>query len=689
MTAAAMRSRLDRARRTLAVAATVRAIATAVAVACGVLLVLALVDAVIGLPMSLRRSALPLAIAAAAVVLTRDVLQRVRPAFTASMESVALWFEQRLPSLRYALVTAVEADVAPLLGAVSSAPLEQEVSRASRAALKWPLAAAVLGALALFAIPDGALARVAAPQAGDALDRAGAAARAADDPLATIVVRVRPPAYTGLSERTVEDPSAVSALAGSRLTIEGLGAGVRAAIGDASQAATAQGDRWRLSLVVPAEAMGVRLQGPARERMLVIESIADSVPTARLELPARDSVLRRATGTVTLAADVRDDIGLADAAFEYIVSSGAGETFTFRGGRIAARTFDAGTTSGRISGSFALDTLELAPGDLVHLRAVARDRNDVSGAGVGASETRTLRIARAEEYDSVSVDPMPPSEPEKNALSQRMLLQLTQELRARERRIGPEATTRESRRIAVEQNKLRKRVGEIVFTRLGEDQGEHAHFAGDGHEHGAERPVDPDQILAAAERAASADPTRMLEGEGDESPIVAINRPLLEAYNHMWQASTELETGSPRGAIPWMERAIEALQRARAAERIYLRGRPPRVVVDIERVRGTGKEKGAPKGREARAALDPDREARLTRFDGALATVARDPLAAADSLLLLRLSLPREERVAAEALTAAADAVRRGGDVTAALQRARRALAGAPSRADALGPWGM
>ena len=44
--------------------------------------------------------------------------------------------------------------------------------------------------------------------------------------------------------------------------------------------------------------------------------------------------------------------------------------------------------------------------------------------------------------------------------------------------------------------------------------------------------------------------------------------------------------------------------------------------------------------------------------------------------------------MAAEALTAAADAVRRGGDVTDALQRARRALVGAPVRREALSAWG-
>src|SRR5690606_4310815 len=111
--------------------------------------------------------------------------------------------------------------------------------------------------------------------------------------------------------------------------------------------------------------------------------------------------------------------------------------------------------------------------------------------------------------------------------------------------------------------------------RLGgdEDGGEHSHFAGDGHEHGTEGALDPDAILRAAEAAANVDPTRNLDNHGDETPIVAINRPLLEAYNHMWRASGELETANPEAAIPWMERAIAALQAARAAERIYLRGR--------------------------------------------------------------------------------------------------------------------
>ena len=156
----------------------------------------------------------------------------------------------------------------------------------------------------------------------------------------------------------------------------------------------------------------------------------------------------------------------------------------------------------------------------------------------------------------------------------------------------------------------------------------------------------------------------------------------------MWRASTELETANPGAAIPWMKRAIEALQRARAAERIYLRGRPPRVVIDLARVRGTGKDEGAPSARAARPPLDPERATRLARFDATLGVVVSTPAAAADSLLLIRITLPADERAAAMLLDAAANALRRGGDVTDPLAAARRALAGEPTQRGAVRAWG-
>lgn len=686
-------TRLQRARRVLAVAVALRGVILATVGVLASLAVLLLVDLLVELPVAWRAALATVPWLVAGLVALAQIAGPMRRIAVAGADELALWFEERIPSLRYALVTVVELGAAghpALEGAVAEAPLEDASLRGARATLVRPALAAVVLATLLLVMPPGAVGRVFAPAAGDTLARPGAATRAAGDPLATIVVRVTPPAYSGLAAVAHDDPATLSALAGSRVRIEGLGSGVRAlAATDTLRAAARGTSGWSIELTLPQNSLALRLVAPSGERVLLLDPIADSVPVVRLDAPTRDTVLRAPVGRVTLTASLEDDLGLGTAQFEFIISAGTGENYNFRSGALSAQHFAAGVRRATIRAELLLDTLRLEPGDLLHLRAVGEDRNDVSGPGRGVSETRALRIARADEYDSVSVEPAPPPALDTAALSQRMILMLTEELHAREPRLDRAALSRESRRIAVDQTKLRKRVGEVVFQRLGEDNaGEHTHFAGDGHAHGEEGPVDAAAILAAAERAANVDPTRNLDHDGDETPVVAINRPLLEAYNHMWRASTELETANPGGAIPWMKRAIEALQRARAAERIYLRGRPPRVVIDLARVRGTGKDDSAPAARAPRLPLDPERATRLARFDATLEVVVATPTAAADSLLLIRITLPPDERAAAMLLDAAANALRRGGDVTAPLAAARRALAGEATLQGAVRAWG-
>ena len=101
---------------------------------------------------------------------------------------------------------------------------------------------------------------------------------------------------------------------------------------------------------------------------------------------------------------------------------------------------------------------------MVHVRAVARDRRP--GAPPGASETRALRVARAGEYDSVAVEGAPPPTADTTAVGQRMILQLTVALAARARARRPplprETLVAESRRIAADQARLRRRVGDVA-----------------------------------------------------------------------------------------------------------------------------------------------------------------------------------------------------------------------------------
>jgi len=684
------RERVTRATSRLRAVRLAAAIMTGLATTLVLLAFDAAVDASVGMPLSLRTWLLPGALVLGAIA----GWWRARRGGAFTLERTALWLEEQLDGLQWRLVTAVDraaGEAGPVLDAsLADVPVEATVRHATMAALRAPLLVALTAAAVLLLLPSGVVMRVTRPRAGDSLRSAAAAS--ARNPLARIVVRVTTPAYAGAVSRSFDDPGSVETLAGSSVRIEGLGdaAYVQALLGGIVLRATPQAGGWWLVVGMPMKPAAVQLSASGFTRVLVLDALADSAPAVVLREPARDSVLRRPTGRIALRAEARDDHGLADGNFELIVSSGSGESFAFRTVTLGRVNFG-GARDGTLSASLSIDSLGLKPGDLMHLRAVARDRNDVNGPGFGASETRTLRIIRADEYDSVAVEAMPPPEAEASALSQRMLLLMTQALEKRRPALARATLVRESLALAIEQARLRKRVGALIFERLGSgDAGEEEEGLALMESRG--KPVNADSVLAQASRATGTGEAKVLDFEGDETPVVKINRPLLEAYNAMWEATTSLEVARPGEAIAPMQRALSAIERSRAAERIYLRGKWPKVVVDIARVRLAGKDRGAPAARAPRAAVDRVRLERVARFDGAIDRLAAgDAAGARDALLLLRVELLDTDIASSRVLGAALDALRRGADVTRALAQARRALAsaaGAGSSRGVLGPWG-
>jgi hypothetical protein len=616
------------------------------------------------------------------------VLWRGRGAL--SLGAAALWVEERRPELGYALVARSEGlgDAARLEAAVARVDWGGEVRRALARVLVPPLVA--IGAVL---VAGGVLERASAARgAGSVGGEAGSAVAGGGvggSRIAPLTVRISPPAYSGLAAEEHADPEGISALIGSRITLSGPGSGdsVQLVAGGTLLPVMRGSGGWSATLLVPPDPLAVRLTAPREVRLLVVEPRADSIPVVALEAPAADTVFRTPAGSLGVVARATDDLGLAALWVEYIVSSGEGESFTFRSG-VLATTSPSGKV-GAIRAALSLGSLELKPGDLVHLRAVARDRNAVSGPGVGVSATRTLRVARAGEYDSVSVEGVAPADPEKSALSQRMLIQLTEALERRRAQLTRDVVVREAKSIARDQARLRQQVGDIVFMRLGGGDGEHSHDPNHpGHEEEQQGALTPEQLVAAAE-AATSGLGEATDFHGDETPVVAINRPLLEAYNAMWAAGGELEVGEPGRALPHMRAALAAIQKARDAERIYLRGRPPAVVVDLARVRLAGNRADAdPAPRTARPAADSARAERVRRFERALALLPRNAAAAADSLLLFRVQLLSEHPAAAAALGEAVSKLRAGADATDALVLARRRLAGAPAARSTLPRWG-
>jgi hypothetical protein len=613
---------------------------------------------------------------AAALAMIASLAWRDR--FVFSAKRVALWFEEQFPSLEYALVTAVEAGEERFVAGISTDRWLSVAQRRAVRALGAPIAALIAAVGVILLLPrDEAVA--------DALDRVPASRVGHLNRLAPLVADVAPPAYSGRPTTTIDEPGSVRALVGSRITLRGRGDGVGlvAIAGRDTMRATTSSGRWSMSLVA-VRALAVRLRDGANERIVAVEPVADSVPVVALISPRRDSVVRAPVGRIALSADVTDDIGLASGAFEVIVSSGEGETFTFRSGTIGATRLSG--RSGSLSASIRLDSLALKPGDILHVRAVARDANTVGGPGVGTSETRAIRVARRDEYDSLAVNAAPPSSAEQGAISERMLIMLAEALEAKRSRLARDTLLRESHAIAMDQKKLRRAVGDIVFTRLGGNPS--AEETND--EQNPQRAKSIAELLRRADSATNRS-IDAIDFQGGESPVVAVNKPLLEAYNAMWDASLSLELGEPDRALPHMRSALAAIQKARQAERLYLRGASPPVVIDIEKARLKGKDKGSSSVRRPLTASDSADNARADRYARIVEVAARDPRAAADSLLLLRIDALADAPAFAAALGEAVQAMRSGlGDAaTAALARARRALAGPIVTRDSLGRWGI
>jgi hypothetical protein len=675
-------ARLRSVRNILVAGVVVRALGWGVAAALSVVIAGALVDSHVALSVGVRHALTVIAIVAfAAVVAT--LLWRDRGVL--ALQRVALWIEEHDPSLEYRLVTAVEVQRESFVSAAGSERWAATARARVGRSVVTPVAAMAIAFVIPLFIPSGAIARIRSPRVGDALDR-GAPRGTNASRLTPLVAQVEPPAYSGERGTSIDEPADIRTLVGSMITLRGRGdaAGISVKVDTTVLSATARGDRWSITYRVGPKPVALRLTDGSVERIVAVEPIVDNPPAVTLVAPAHDSVLRAPRGRIPLAADVNDDYGVATAAFELIVSSGEGETFTFKSGTLGATRPNG--THASISASLSVDSLELKPGDIVHLRAVARDANDASGPGLGTSETRTLRIARADEYDSLAVEAAPPPDADKSAISQRMLIMLAEALQKKRPSLKRDAFVSESRSIAADQKRLRRNVGDIVFERLGGEPS--------GEEHTDEDPPQKaktmEELLARADSATNVSGAA-LDFEGGESPVVAVNKPLLEAYNAMWDASTELELGEPQRALPHMRRALAAIQKARQAERLYLRGQPPAVIIDLSKVRLTGKDKGSASKRRPLTASDSASQVRADRFVNIVELASRGPAAAADSLLLLRIDALTDNPAFAAALGDAATALRRGkgDDATLALTRARRALSGAPIARDSLARWGL
>jgi hypothetical protein len=579
----------------------------------------------------------------------------------ASMSRVALWIEEALPTLQYALVTAIEPARTEFSdgidAAVSRADIHGLANRAFGRKVLPAVGAVLLACALLYISPASGFGR------GAFIGKLAGAGKATTEPLASriekITAEVTPPSYTSEGSSKLDDPSSITALIGSRIVITGQGsaAGVTGDLGSSpTQVRDGQGT-WSLSIPMPVKPVALTLHDRQFERIVVLDPRADSPPKVVLASPARDTTVRVAKLVIHLSANATDDIGLNGGYFEYLVTTGSGEVFSARTLTTPMVRFN-GSRSGSLSSTLDLATLKLNQGDVVSIRAIIQDVNTLSGPGLATSDTRTFRIARADEYDSVAVDAAAPQPVDSSAMSQRMLIMMTEQLVKDQKKIQRTEFVRRSGQIGDMENGVKNRVHEILYELDG----------------------------GTAEEAP--DPAAGLTAEEPSEDVHAVQNPdLFQAYQALWDAVRSLEIAEPSVALPPMRLALKALDRARLANRLYLRGTPPKVIIDIARVRMAGKEKGNASSRTPRTRADSVRADLSRRFENAIESLAKSQASAIRDLTLLRVEALSDSPSFAAALSDAIDAFHKGKDATLPLLRARRALDGEPQSTPGLPSW--
>ncbi len=594
-----------------------------------VILLVALFDLATPLALDLRRAGIPLA-ALCAVAVGCVRLWRGRGA--SSLLRVALYLEELVPGLQFALVTAVEP-----AGRQDLALLERFVERSYPPgalrppigrALARPAAGLLVLVLALVVLPGERITRVLRPRAGDLLlAPRGRDARA--DRLSPLAVVVSPPAYSGLRPETLDDPVLVRALEGSAIQVRGRGAagapaeslGVVEGVGITPARIVA--DTWSIALTMPRRAEVVRLTDRGHNRLLTLEPVLDLPPTVMLRSPARDTTYNLPSGALLLDAAASDNLGLGRVWIELMLTTGGGERFTTTT-RSLGVTSPGGAPSATSRLTLRLDTMRLGPGDVLNIRAVARDRNDLSGPGEGSSDTRTIRIADPELKDAIPIVPASAAKLDTTVLSQRLLIIRAETLLVRQRRFTPDSFRVQSQRLGERQRMLYDRVQALIL-----------------------------ELETATDME-----SKLLRVAG-----LAMRR----AEDHLTRARVS-------GALPEMYRALEALDKGKTSRRVYLRGMLPRIVVDLEQVRLTGTDKAKVGVRAPRAPLSDARRRLLERLDRILPGSGRVPPALGDSLTMLRADALADAPDAAPLLARALEAIRAGRDPIPALHQSRRAL---------------
>ena len=448
-----------------------------------------------------------------------------------------------------------------------------------------------------------------------------------------VTVTVTPPSYSGQPPRTLENPSRIEAMAGSRiaLRVTATGSGVQVETTSGTRELSSSGDAWLATIeagsdgyvaLEPRDSTGAR--GPRQLIGLVV--MPDRPPRVTLTAPGRDLFFSDVPASIPVSVSADDDLAVGSLKLRYTAVSGSGERFTFIERDVPLTLSTGNPRAWTAAGTWQLDSLGLAPGDMVVYRAVATDRRP--GSAPAESDSYVLEVVTpgAIAAEGFAAD----DERDRYAVSQQMVILKTERLIARRPSMPSDSVADAAATLAAEQRQVR---AEFVFMMGGELEDAAAATSG---------------TLDLNEEAEA-------EAEGDLLAGRLQNQgrlDMMRAIRSMSRASTALTERNLEQALRDERTALDNLMRAFSRTRFILRALTQRERIDLDRRLSGELVQVSGLATPASAVEPPERVVALRRLMADVAALANDTTRATsgravDGALALLRAAPRSDTLRA------------------------------------------
>jgi len=435
-------------------------------------------------------------------------------------------------------------------------------------------------------------------------------------------ITVTAPSYTGLAPRQTSDLN-LALIAGSTVTWELQFTGING-VNQQNDVYIMLPDKQRISLIEQTpnhyQARATLNQSgvyhiAADEIMLgdihTLTVTADSKPSIRFIAPIETitELAKNAVPKVHATVSIEDDFGLGRVEILASIASGSGEAVKFRDQSFQFDTQSVVKGRTHFLKNWDLVELGMQPGDELYFSIRAWD-NHLPVSQQSRSASKIIRWLEEEEEQAVLADGLLMDFMPEYFKSQRQIIIDTKQLVADKTNISIEMFHHISRELGTSQSILKQKYGQFLGDEYdsGTLQSMEAgpEITHDGHEeHADEKSAKPaaehehDSAEHQSENGDKSGYSQIIQqfghahGEADDGNFIKKGLPsptllMKRAIANMWQAELHLRLSEPELALPFENKALAFLNRAKQADRIYVKrlGFEPPPVSEKRRYQG-------------------------------------------------------------------------------------------------------